>query len=161
MKVRMLAVISILTLAAWLPIQAQQAASPAAPAPQAQTPATPSEKDQSTAKHPCCCCCDPGKKTGPEATAATADQPAMECCHGKGTGTTKASCCAGKNAKDMACCGMKDKDGKVVMNCCQGATAAMCAAKSGMGCCDNPNAKGGKGCCGGIKGQCAGRASGK
>ncbi len=159
MKVRMLAVIPILTLAAWLPIQAQQAASPAAPAPQLQTPATPSEKDQSTAKHPCCC--DPAKKTGPEATAATADQPAMECCHGKGTGTTKASCCAGKDAKDMACCGMKDKDGKVVMNCCQGAPAAMCTAKNGMGCCNNPNAKDGKGCCGGIKGQCAGRASGK
>jgi hypothetical protein len=32
MKVRMFAVLSILSLAVWLPVQAQQAAAPAAPA---------------------------------------------------------------------------------------------------------------------------------
>jgi len=156
----MLAVFSILTLAAWLPIQAQQNATPAAPAPQAQTPGAPSEKGQASAKHSCCC--DPEKKPGQDAAAAKPDHQAMECCHGKGKDTAKAACCEGKEAaKDMACCGKNDKDGKAAMNCCQGATEAICAAKNGQTCCSGQNGKDGKDCCAGMAGQCAGHATGK
>src|SRR5208283_4004020 len=121
MKVRMLAVFSILTLAAWLPIQAQQNATPAAPAPQAQTPGAPSEKGQASAKHSCCC--DPEKKPGQDAAAAKPDHQAMDCC--------------------------------------QGATEAICAAKNGQTCCSGQNGKDGKDCCAGMAGQCAGHATGK
>jgi len=157
MKVRMLAVVSIFTLAAWLPIQAQQPTAPSAPAAQAQTPATPSEKGQPAAKHSCCC--EQEKQAGQEAASAKTDHPAMECCHGKSKDGAKASCCEGKDAKAMECCSKAEKDCKTAMNCCQGATEAICAAKSGQSCCNGLDGKNGKGCAG-MAGHRAGHASG-
>jgi hypothetical protein len=134
MKVRISAVILILALAAWLPIQAQQAGTQNAPATQAQAPAASDTKAK--------------------------DATAHSCCHGKNA--EKASCCAGKEAKDMtACCGQKDAAGKTAMNCCEGKKGAMCAAKGGNACCSDMNAKDGKTCCAGKADHCAAHANGK
>lgn len=156
MKVRISAVILILALAAWLPIQAQQAGTQNAPATQAQAPAAPDTKANDATAHSCC---QPKAQAGQEATAKP-DQAAMACCHGKDA--EKASCCAGKEAKDMtACCGQKDAAGKTAMNCCEGKKGAMCAAKGGKACCGDMNAKDGKTCCAGKADHCAAHANGK
>jgi hypothetical protein len=159
MKVRIPAVISILALAAWLPIQAQQTATPGAPATQTQTSAAPDGKSKDAATHSCC---HPKEAAGQEATAAKPDRSAMECCHGKGADAAKAACCAGKDAKDMAaCCGQKDPGGKTATNCCEGKKDTMCAAKDGKPCCSDMTAQDGKGCCAGTTDHCAAHANGK
>jgi hypothetical protein len=156
MKVRISAVIAILALAAWLPIQAQQAAVPNAPAVEATTVADGKSKD---AAHNCC---HPKAKTGQDAASEKTDQTVMECCHGKGADASKATCCAGKEAKDMAgCCGLKDAAGKAAMNCCKGRKDTMCAAKDGKACCGGMSAKDGTGCCAGMTDQCAAHPNGR
>jgi hypothetical protein len=127
MKVQILAVITILALAAWLPIQAQQAATPNAPTTQAQTPAEPDGKSKDAAPHGCC---HAKAQAGQEATAAKPDQTAMECRHGKAGDPAKAACCAGKEAKGMTRCGQKDAEGKTASNCCEGKENTMCACCS-------------------------------
>jgi hypothetical protein len=155
MKVRIPTVISILALAAWLPIQAQQAAVPNAPA--TQTTAAPDGKSKDAAAHSCC---HPKAQADQEAVQGKPDQAAAECCHGKDA--AKTSCCAGKEAKDMAaCCGQKDAAGKTAMNCCEGKKDTMCAANDSKACCSDINAKDGKGCCAGMKDHCAAHANGK
>ena len=154
MKVRTPAVIAILALAAWLPIQAQQAAAP-------NTPATTAAdgKSKDAAAHSCC---HLKAKTGQEATSENLDKAAMECCHGKSADAAKAACCAGKEAKDMAgCCAQKDAAGKSAMNCCEGKKDTMCAAKDGKTCCSDMSAKDGEGCCPGMTDHCAAHANGK
>jgi len=142
MKVRTPAVIAILALAAWLPIQAQQAAAPNTPATSATTAADGKSKD--AAAHSCC---HLKAKTGQEATSENPD---------------KAACCAGKEAKDMAGrCAQKDAAGKSAMNCCEGKKDTMCAAKDGKTCCSDMSAKDGKGCCPGMTDHCAAHANGK
>ena len=96
MKVRSLAVISILALATWLPIQAQQPAAPADPAQKSQASAADSA-DKPSAKHDCCCA---AKDAAAQATAAASDQKTKGCCHGKTAGDAKTSCCDGKDAKE-------------------------------------------------------------
>jgi len=149
MKVRISAVISILALAAWLPIQAQQAATPNAPATQTQTPGAPDGKSKETATHNCC---HPKEKAGQETTAAKAEQSAVECCHGKDA--ANAGCCAGKETKDMACCGQKEAVSKTASNCCEDKQGAMCAAKISKNCCSRMNRKDGMS-------SCAAHANGK
>ena len=144
MKVRIPAVISILTLAAWLPIQAQQSASPNTPVAPSQTTAQPDGKGQEEAAHSCC---HPKAQAGQEATETKHDQTSTVCCHGKAGDAVKAACCAGKEAKDMACCGHKDTAGKTAMNCCEGKKDTMCAAKISKNCCSKMNAKEGKSSC--------------
>ena len=155
MKARIPAVISILALAAWLPIQAQQVATPNTASTQTQTTAAP-EQNKDTGAHSCC---HPKAQAGQEAVAPKPDQAAMECCHGKDA--AKASCCAGKEAKDMACCGQKDAAGKTAANCCEGEKGTMCAAKNGKTCCGDMGAKDGKGCCAGMTDHCAAHANSK
>ncbi len=151
MKVRISAVISILTLAGWLPIQAQQAATPNTPAAPTQTAAQPDGKGQEAAAHSCC---HPKARAGQEATETKPDQTATECCHGKAGDAAKAACCAGKEAKDMACCGQKEAAGKTAANCCAGKQDTMCAAKISKNCCSKMNTKDGKS-------SCAAHANGK
>jgi hypothetical protein len=154
MKVRMLAVISILSLASWLPIQAQQPATPA------QTPAATAPSDdtgKSPAKHACCCA---AKSQAGQDAAASSDHHAAGCCHGKGMEAAKADCCEGKAAKDMPCCGKNEKADQAAMQCCAGKKDAPCPAKDGKSCCGNMNAKDGKGCCAGMAGQCPAHANG-
>src|SRR5215472_12145631 len=154
MKVRMLGVIAILSLAAWLPIQAQQAA---APAPGQQAPAPAPKQDDSKAapaKHECCCAAKANAVEGH-------DHQAMDCCHGKSGDAAKADCCAGKSEKDMACCAKTEKADKAAMQCCAGMKDGKCAAKDGKSCCRGMNAKDETGCCTGMKeGQCPVHANG-
>jgi hypothetical protein len=154
----MLAVIAILSLAAWLPIQAQQAASPAAPA--AQAPATAAAQEDTSkapAKHECCCAAKSQKEQG---DTASGGQHAAGCCHGKDTEAAKADCCEGKSAKDTPCCGKNDKSDPKAMPCCAGMKEGQCPGKGGR-CCSNMNAKDGKGCCGGMRRDCPAHANGK
>jgi hypothetical protein len=156
MKVRISAVIAILALSAWLPVQAQQPSAPNAPAAQTQTPAAPDEKSKDAAAHSCCY---PKAQSGQEAAAPKSDNAAMECCQGKDA--AKAPCCAGKETKDMACCGQKDAAGKTAMKWGEGKKDTMCAAKDGKACCGDMAAKHGKNCCAGMADHCAAHASGK
>lgn len=159
MKVRTLAILSILSLAAWLPLQAQQTATPAAPAAQSQAPAAADNSAKPQAKHDCCCAAK--TQPAPGAVAEHDHAATTSCCHGKMAGDGKASCCAGKDAKEMSCCAKKSEDGKSTMNCCQGMKDAQCAAKGDKACCQHMNTKEGKPCCEGMGGQCAAHASGK
>src|SRR5260370_34880489 len=104
MKVRISAVISILTLAGWLPIQAQQAATPNTPAAPTQTAAQPDGKGQEAAAHSCC---HPKARAGQEATGTKPDQTATECCPGQAGAAAKATCGTGKETNDRARCGTK------------------------------------------------------
>jgi hypothetical protein len=159
MNVRISAVISILALTAWLPIQAQQAATPNAPAMHTQTSSTPDEKSQDAAKHSCC---HPEEKAGQKAASSAHDHSAMQCCQGKGTSAAKAACCAGIDAKDIAaCCRQKDAAGKTAMSCCTDKKDTMCAAKDGKTCCSHMNAKDLEGCCTGKADHCVAGANGK
>jgi len=127
MKLRILAVLLIVTLAAWLPLAAQQSA------PTSQAPATSSDAGKTTAKPAGCCCEHEAQKDKGKAGGAV-NHSAMTCCHGK-------------DAKDMACCGKDNKDNKdakASMDCCQGKDAKMCA-KDGKSCYGSDK---GKSCCG-------------
>lgn len=144
MKFRMIALILIVSLAAWLPAAAQ----PSAPQQDTGKPAT----------KPACGCCAHMDHQGKDATA---DHAAM-------------SCCPGKDGKEMACCGKDVKDGKdakSAMTCCnskEGKEAKMCASKDGKPCCGSKdvksccgkeaaanNSKNGKECCAAMKDCCA------
>ena len=123
MKVRMLAIFSILALAAWLPISAQQ------------TPA-PTDDGKAAAKHECCkgervnCC----HSKGTEAVKT-------DCCQGKSA--KEMPCCTKGEKTDQAsvqcCVGMKEgqcsaKDGK---SCCGGVKENAekgCCSKMGTQC---------------------------
>ncbi|HXR32191.1 MAG TPA: hypothetical protein VN830_00675 [Verrucomicrobiae bacterium] len=125
MKLRILAALLIVTLAAWLPLAAQQSAT-------SQAPATPKDSGKS-AVTATGCCCDHQSQQDKSKTAGTPDHSAMACCHGK-------------DAKDMACCGKDAKNTKASMDCCKGMDAKMCA-KEGKSCCGSGDAKDGKSCC--------------
>jgi hypothetical protein len=127
MKLRILAVLLIVTLAAWLPLAARQSA------PTSQAPATPQDSGKSPAK-PACCCCDHKAQQDKGKAAGAPDHSAM-------------TCCQGKDAKAMACCGKDSKDAKASMDCCKDKDAKMCA-KDGKSCCGSGDAKDGKSCCG-------------
>ncbi|GEM_PF-1832594 len=155
MKVRSSVILSALLLAAWLPLQAQQAATPSAPAPAQQSPAPAADKPSNAAPKQACCCAAKG--------APSADAPMAHdgCCHGKMAADAKSSCCTGKDAKDMPCCAPQDKTNAAAMPCCQGMKDGQCSAKDGKSCCEKMSAKGGKGCCPGMGAQCPAHASGK
>lgn len=149
MKVRMFAVLSILSLAAWLPMQAQQAAAPAAPA--QQSSAHTATDDSKAAKHDGYC---------PAKGSATADA-GKDCCHGKASAEGKSTCCEGNDAQAMTCCSHKAEVGKSAADCYEGMKDAQCAAKDGKSCCEKMNAGNQKGCCAGMHDQCPMDASGK
>lgn len=126
MKVRMLAIIGILALAAWLPIQAEQAAqAPAVTGPSADT-------NKSAAKHDCCCAAK--SQTGQD-PAANHDSHGAACCHGKGADAAKAGCCEGKTANNMPCCTKAEKADQVALQCCKGMKEGQCPAKDAKSCC--------------------------
>jgi hypothetical protein len=131
MKLRILAVLLIVTLSAWLPLAAQQSA------PASQAPAASQDTGKTAVEH-ACCCCDHKAQTDK-------DKPAS-------AGHSDMACCQGKDAKDMPCCGKGSKDAKATMDCCKGKDAKMCA-KDGKSCCGSGDAK----CCGGkdAKNCCA------
>ena len=126
MKIRMIAVLMILALAAWLPAMAQQAASPNQ---QAQTSAPRVDSAKPVAAS-ACACCDKMNDQGKDAKAA--------------------SCCAGE---EMACCKKDSKAAQSAMNCCAGKDGKQCAKKDGKGCCGKDavacNSANGKHCCAG------------
>jgi hypothetical protein len=136
MKLRMIAVVLMLTLGAWLPSVAQQTTG-------SQT--TPPADSKAAA----CFCCDHQGHQG---------DAAKSCCHGK---DGAANCCQGKDGKEMACCKDHGKGDQTGMNCCKGKDGKMCA-KNGKDCCDNHavacNTKDGKPCCRGAEGSCTGCA---
>jgi hypothetical protein len=120
MKFRMIVLILIVTLAAWLPAVAQQA---------------PPQDPGKTAAKPACACCAQTDQHGKDAASG---QSAMACCHGK---DSKDMACCTKAAKD-------NKDATQAMPCCNGKDskdAKMCASKDGKPCCDSKN---GMSCCG-------------
>ena len=129
MKSRMIALILMVTLAAWLPAVAQQAA--------------PQDPGKTAAKPACDCCA----QMDHQGKAATSEHSAMTCCQGK---DAKEMPCCNKDAKD-------GKDAKVAMTCCNskdGKDAKMCATKDGKSCCDS---KDGKSCCGKDTAACNGK----
>ena len=134
MKLRILAVLLIVALAAWLPLAAQQSA-------------TPQDSGKPTAKAACRCCCDKSQQDK-DKTASTPGHSAM-------------GCCQSKDAKDMACCGKDNKDAKASMDCCKGKDAKMCA-KDGKFCCGKDavacNSKDAKNCCAKASDCCASHA---
>jgi hypothetical protein len=129
MKIRMIAVLMILALAAWLPAMAQQVAAPPAPSEQAQAPASLLDSAKRAATS-ACAICDKTNDQGKDAKAA--------------------SCCAGK---EMACCKKDSKNAQSAMNCCSGNDGKQCAKNDGKGCCGKDavacNRANGKNCCAG------------
>jgi hypothetical protein len=133
MKIRIIAVLLTLALAAWLPITAQQTAAPQPSAQQA--PATPSDTGKTA-----CTCCDHKQDQSSDTAKAK-------------------NCCAGK---DMDCCKKDGKDSQSAMNCCAGKDGKQCAKKDGKACCGKDgkaccgkdamacNSKDGKNCCAGT-----------
>lgn len=142
MKLRVLAVLPIVTLAAWLPLAAQQSA------PASQSPATWQDSGKPTAKPPACCCQHKDQQEKGKAAGAV-NHSAMACC-GKGNKDAKASmdCCAGKDAT------MCVKDGK---SCCGSGDAKTCCGKDAVAC----NSKDAMRCCASASSCCAGHARGK
>src|SRR5215475_11162355 len=133
MKVRMLAAIAIFSLAAWLPVYAQQ------------TSTAPADNSKAAAKHECCKGTDHAN-----------------CCHGKGTEAVKTDCCQGKSAKEMPCCTKGEKADQAASQCCVGMKEGQCAAgKDGKSCCGGVKESAEKGCCAGIPTECPAHASGK
>ncbi|HTZ34334.1 MAG TPA: hypothetical protein VMH31_17860 [Methylomirabilota bacterium] len=141
MKLRMIAVVLILALSAWLPAIAQQTGGAPATAP---------------ADSKACACCEHQDHQG---------GASKSCCHGK---DGAADCCKGKDGTAMACCKDHDKGDQSAMNCCKGKDGKMCA-KDGKGCCNGKNGKSccgkdaaacnskdGKPCCDAATGTCAG-----
>ena len=146
MKLRLIAIVLILALAAWLPAVAQQSTG-------AQT--TPSTDTKGSA----CACCHHKDHAG---------DSGKSCCHGK---DGSANCCQSKDGKEMACCKEHSKGDQSAMNCCEGKEGKMCA-KNGKGCCSGKdgksccgkdavacNTKDGKNCCHDMNGHCRGCAS--
>jgi len=143
MKIRMIAVVLILAVAAWLPATAQQSATPPAQAESAK----PAAKSA-------CACCEHAKDQGKEATG---DHASMACCPGKeGEAAKSASCCDGK---EMACCKKEGKDNQTAMNCCGSKVGKMCASKNMKECCGRDamagKGKDGKNCCAGPGHACS------
>jgi hypothetical protein len=130
MKLRMIAIVLILALAAWLPAVAQQGKG-SQTAPSTDTAGSACDccdhKNHASDSGKSCCQGKDGKAMACCREHAKSDQSAMNCCEGKdGKG-----CCSGKDGKP--CCG-KDalacstKDGK---NCCQDMNhCSGCASKS-------------------------------
>ena len=133
MKVRMLAVIAILSLAACLPVYAQQ------------TPAAPGDDAKAAAKHECC-------NSGVHGAG---------CCQGKSAEAVKAGFCQGKSAKEMPCCTKGEKADQAEVQCCIGMKEGQCSAKDGKYCCGGMKEKAEKGCCAGMATQCPAHANGK
>jgi hypothetical protein len=138
MKVRMLAVIAIFSLAAWLPVPAQQPVTPAAPA--QQTPAPAGDSRKATTKHEC--------SKGSEN---------VNCCHGKDTEGVKADCCQGKSAKEMPSSTKSDKGDQATVPCCIGMKEGPSTAKAGKSCCGGAE----KDCGSKMATQCPAQANGK
>lgn len=134
MKVRMFAVLSILALAAWRPLQAQQAAAPAEQSSRSATPKDSSKADNSGG------CCD---------ARCAADPAGKDCCPGQAA------------AKGPSCCSRKAEDEKSAASRCQGMKDGQCAAKNGKSGCEKRNAGNPKGCCAGLEDQGPSHASGK
>ena len=135
MKIRMIAIALTLTLAAWLPLAAQQSA-PAQPAAQQAAPTGDSGNG--------CACCQHMKDGQASKNMSCCEGKDMDCCKKGGKGSQSAmNCCTGKDAKQ--CCG---KDGQ------------LCAKKDGKGCCGDQsaanNTKDAKHCCGGHQNCCHG-----
>lgn len=131
MKVRMLAVLSILSLAAWLPVQAQQAPTPSAQA--AQTPVITKSADdtsKSAAKHECCC-------------------------------AAKSQASASHDSHSAACCAKSEKTDQASAQCCKEMKDGQCPVEDGKSCCESKNMKAGKECCAGMSGECPAHANGK
>jgi len=141
MKLRMFAAIAILSLAASLPVRAQQSATPNSPA--QQTPATAGDNRKATTKQECC--------KGTEN---------VNCCHGKATDTVKADCCQGKSVKEMPCCTNSDKADQAAVPCCIGIKERQSTAKDGKSCCGGVKENAGKGCCSKMAAPCPAHASG-
>lgn len=131
MKVRTLAVIAVLSLAAWLPAPAQQ------------TPAAAGDT-KAAAKQECC-----------------KGEHAADCCHGKDTEAVKAGLCQGKSAKEMPCCTKGEKADQAAVQCCIGMKEGQCAAKDGKSCCGGVKENVEKGCCSKMSTQCPAHANGK
>jgi hypothetical protein len=129
MKIRSVAVLLILSLAAWLPTVAQQSSAPQPAAPTADS-AKPSDKTA-------CSCCQHSEGNTP------ASKSAMSCCHDKDAKAAQSSsCCEANDGKQMACC-KKDAQGKSA-ECCAGKDAQMCAKNAKNGdkpCCDQTTCK--------------------
>ncbi|HUL34543.1 MAG TPA: hypothetical protein VL128_11705 [Candidatus Eisenbacteria bacterium] len=157
MKVRMLAGLAVLSLAAWFPLPAQQAAAPSAPAQQSQAPAS----AENAGKSPVNGCCPAMQKDN--ATSTPEVSQAMGCCHGKMGDASKAFCCQGKDAKQASCCARQGQSAtlKSEMNCCQGMKEGQRAANGAKGCCGQMNAKNAKGCCSGMSTHCPARTQAK
>jgi hypothetical protein len=139
------AVVLIGTLAVWLPVMAQQPASPPTPA------ATDSAKTA-------CTCCEHLKNPGKEAQG---DSASKACCQNKNGASAKSkSCCTDK---EMAGDRKDDKDMKTAMTCCTSKDGKMCSKKYGKGCCGKDamacNGKEGKNCCAGEGQTCLHAAS--
>jgi hypothetical protein len=143
MKFRIIAVVLILTLAAWLPALAQQD--------RGSLPA-PSRDSDTTA----CASCDHKAHHGEDRKHS---QDSRSCCHGKSGQANGKSCCQDTDGKQMACCNEHPKGDQAAMNCCRGADRKMCAndakgscaGKDGKPCCGKDalacNRKDGKNCC--------------
>jgi hypothetical protein len=136
MKVRTIAIGLIFTLAAWLPVMAQQTAAP-------QAAAAPTDGAKSAEKSACACC----THTKDHGKAATGDHALSSCCEGK----------------DMACCKNGAKDNKSAATCCAGKDAKMCSKKDAKECCGKDtmvcNTKDAKNCCAGPAKECCHGAS--
>jgi hypothetical protein len=133
MKVRMLAVLSALSLALWSPLRAQQASS--AQTPHTELPAASENSGKPAAKQECC----RAAKAQDGKDAAPHNHDAMACCHGKEANAAKASCCEGHDSKQASCC---VKGEKTVKQCCAGMRDGARPVKDG------------KGCCAGVSSQC-------
>lgn len=126
MKFRILAVLLIFAIAAWIPIAAQQSAS--APATPQSAPAPP---DPAKAR-PTCGCCSPDMSSTNAARTEQHDHASMACRNGK-------------SSDEASCCKSKPGDGMTAMECCKDHDAKLCAAKDGKSCCDSKDSKS---CCG-------------
>ena len=126
MKVRMLAVLSALSLALWLPLRAEQA--PSAQTPQTQLPAASEDSGKPAAKQEWCC----AAKAQDGKDAVPHNHDAMACCHGQEANAAKASCCEGDDSKQASCCAKGEKTAK---QCCAGRQDGARPVKDGKGCC--------------------------
>ena len=155
MKLRMLAVLSILSLPAWLPLRAQQV-SRAPQTSQAQAPAEDSSKPAT--RHDGCCA---AKAQRGEEAAAAPDHHQMGCCNGREEASAKGSCCEGQDPKETSCCAKDEKTNQAGMQCGAGMKGGQRAANDAKSCCKNRTAKDGRRCCSRVAGHCAAHAETK
>jgi hypothetical protein len=132
MKTRMIAILMILAVAAWIPTTAQQNTAPQPAAQQVQAPSAPADSGKNAGKNGCACCQEKkDQNKGSEAAKS------MSCCEGK----------------EMTCCKKDSNDKQTAMNCCAGKDGKQCAKKDGKGCCGKDamacNSKDGRDCCAG------------